>query len=113
MAKRLAVALTAVLLMAMASAAQKPNQQSTADSPALSERIATISGFVGKDGTTLTTDNGKTVFAVANPESLLDTVGEQVSLRPRIDDRRHELIVDTVRIDPRVGAHLHDAAFRR
>ena len=113
MAKRFAVALGVVLLMAMTGAAQKQNQQSAADSPVVPGRITTISGFVGKDGKTLTTDNGKTVFAVANPDELLDAVGEQVTLRARIDDKKRELLVDTVHIDPRVGARLHDAAFRR
>jgi len=113
MAKRLAVTLGAVLLVAMSAAARQVKQQRTADSSQPAKKIVTISGLVGADGKTVTTDGGKIVWAVTNPEALLDSVGEQVMIRARVDAQTHELQINTVRIDPTVGARLHDAAFRR
>ncbi len=113
MAKRFAVAFAAVLFMALASAAQSAKQPGTAESSLMSAKPVTISGAVGADGKTFATANGKIVWAVANPEALLDNIGEHVSIRALIDAAKHEIQVTAVRIDPTAGARLHDAAFRR
>jgi len=113
MAKRLAAILGAVLVMALASAAQNQKQQSPASSPNSANKLVTLSGVVGPDGKTFTSVSRKTVWTVANAEALLDSVGEHVIIRARVDAQKHEIYVNTVRIDPTVGARLADAAFRR
>jgi hypothetical protein len=111
--KRLLIVLGSVLLMGLTAAAQNVKQQSPANPPDEARKIVTISGLVGPDGKTFTSLDGKTVWAVANPEVLLDSVGEQVRVRARVDAQNHEIHVGTVRIDPTLGARIDDAAFRR
>lgn len=113
MGKRLAILLGSILLMAITVAAQNLKQQSPADPSDEARKIVTISGLVGPDGKTFTALTGKTVWTVANPEVLLDNVGEQVRIRARVDAKSHEIHVTTVRIDPALGARIEDAAFRR
>jgi hypothetical protein len=111
--KRIVAAFATMLLLAIASPAQQAKQAGSANPSNVSKKLATISGQVGPDGKTFATDKDKAVWTVTNPEALLDSLGERVSLRARIDAARHELQVISVGIDLTASARLHDAAFRR
>ena len=113
MTRQIIAAFAAVLLFATAGAAQQPKHQSAANSSDIARKLVTISGTVGSAGKTFAIANDKTVWAVTNPEALLDNIGDRVSLRALVDAARHEIEVFSVGIDLAAAARLRDAAFRR
>jgi len=116
--KRIVVAVSAVLLMAMVAAAQdvKPANSLSSDgqnAAGMSKKTFNLSGEVADSGKSFVTDQDHRVWAVANPEALAISVGDHVTLVSRINAEKHELQVVKVMTDTSAGARLHDAAFRR
>jgi len=112
MRTRIAIMFASVLLLVMACAAQQANRNPSSSSLQISSKVLSVSGEVGADGKTLTANNS-TIWTVANPDVLLDNIGDRVRIRAHADLRKHELQVISVQLDPKVGARLDDAAFRR
>ena len=113
MTRQIIAAIGAVLLLAASGAAQQPKRESAAKSSDVSRKLVTISGTVGSTGKTFATINDKSVWTVKNPEALLDSIGDRVSLRAFVDAARHEIEVISVGLDLTAAARLRDAAFRR
>jgi hypothetical protein len=111
MRKQVAAAFALVLLLTIPSRAGQSEQKPAADH--VSRKLVTIHGRVGADGKILTSENGKAVWTVANPEALIDNIGDHVSVRAHVDLAAHEIRIATVRLEPTCGALLADAAFHR
>jgi hypothetical protein len=102
-----------VLLFAIPAAARQSEQKPVAGASGHGGKLVTIRGTVGANGKVLTSEDRKTVWTVANPETLADNAGDRVSVRAQIDLAKHEIRVVTLRLSPVPGVLLADAAFRR
>ncbi|HXW57255.1 MAG TPA: hypothetical protein VEJ67_16010 [Candidatus Cybelea sp.] len=113
MRKQVAAALALVLLFAIPAATRQSEQKPVAGASGHSSKLVTIRGTVVADGKVLISEDRKTVWTVANAETLADNVGDHVSVRALIDVVKHEIRVVTVRFSPVPGVLVADAAFRR
>jgi hypothetical protein len=79
-----------------------------------SKKTGTLSGDVGSDGKTLTTDNDGRIWKVSNPETLRGIDARHVRVRAHVDSIQGQIQVLSVSaIVERSGIKLDDAAFRR
>lgn len=117
MKKRLAVALTAIAIVAMTTAAQQTacggSKERATKASDTSKKPVSLSGRVSKDGKAFVVAGDGTAWSVENPDALIESLGARVIVRANLDAAKHAMEVIAVRIDTVAAARLQDAAFRR
>lgn len=81
----------------------------------ISKKPASISGKVGNDGKTFTTDKDSKIWKVNNPEALSGIDGRHVKVRAHVDTAQSQIRIVSVSAiaEERGGTKFGDAAFRR
>ena len=100
---------------AMVQAQQNGGIAQGSDKRKVSGKPTSLSGKVGTDGKTLTTDKDSRIWMVSNPEALSGIDGQHVKVRALLDAAQSQIRIVSVSAlaEAPTGARVSDAAFKR